>query len=157
MLLFSNPCRKKIFHQAEASIFAHKCDNGQTLIISLTGKMHTDTIENYKDISSGIISYSSTPPTRVFSFPPFLSFICVILYVCAQKNVTDLTQSLSSLETQWSHLISHASDALMNQHMLACQHQAGVAEKYTSRHFSQTGIKINKENIKSIKSSSKSV
>lgn len=51
--------KKKLFsHQAEASIFSHKCANGQTLIISLTGKMHAYTLENYKDISSSIISYS---------------------------------------------------------------------------------------------------
>lgn len=50
--------KKKLFsHQAEASIFSHKCANGQTLIISLTGEMHAYTLENYKDISSSIISY----------------------------------------------------------------------------------------------------
>lgn len=62
-----------------------------------------------------------------FSFPPqVLSFFCnLYLYdfvcVCVYENLTDLTQSLSSIETQWSHLISHASDVLMNQHTLAHQ------------------------------------
>lgn len=129
-------------HQAEASIFSHKRVNGQTLIISLTGEMHACTMGNYKDISSGIISYlySSTSPL----FPSFfVLFLCVIMCVCVcacvRKNLTDLTQSLSCLETQWSHLISHASDALMNQHTLACQ-QRGVVVKYTGIHFSQTTI-----------------
>lgn len=56
--------------------------------------------------------------------------------MCVHVDMTDLTQPLSSLETQWSHLISHASDALMNQHTPACQ-QRGVVVKYTGMHFSQ--------------------
>lgn len=149
--MFCRPLKKKkmFSHQAEASIFSHKCVNEQTLIISLTVKMYASTIENYKDISSGIISYSfsSTSPL----YPSFciicmcdyacacVFFACMRVCVCAHVNLTDLTQSLSSLETQWSHLISHASDALMNQHTLACQ-QRGVVVKYTAMHFSQTAI-----------------
>lgn len=137
LLCFADCWRKIFSHQAEESIFSHKCVNGQTLIISLTGEMPANTIENYKDISSGIISYSfsSTSPL----FPSFLCHLYVWLCVWAHVNLTDLTQSLSSLETQWSHLISHASDALMNQHTLACQ-QRGVVVKYTGIHFSQSVI-----------------
>lgn len=59
MFMFADAGKKNLFsHQAEASIFSHKCANGQTLIISLTGEMHAYTLENYKDISSSIISYS---------------------------------------------------------------------------------------------------
>lgn len=66
-------------------------------------------------------------------------FMCVRC-VCVYENLTDLTQSLSSLETQWSHLISRASDALMNQHTLAHQQRAGVVVKYTGMYFKQTAI-----------------
>ena len=128
-------------HQAEASIFSHQCVNGQTLIISLTGGMHANAIENYTDISSGIISYSFFLH-KLFFFPSFYLFVrcvCACACACVHVNLTDLTQSLSSLETQWSHLISHASDALMNQHTLACQ-QRGVVVNYTGIHFSQTAI-----------------
>lgn len=78
--------KKKMFsHQAEASIFSHKCVNGQTLIISLPGEMLANMIENYKDISLGIISYSfcSTSPRFSLSFFFFFCLICVYNYVCA--------------------------------------------------------------------------
>ena len=48
--------------------------------------MHANTIENYKDISSGIISYlySSTSPL----FPSFfVLFLCVIMCVCVRVFV----------------------------------------------------------------------
>lgn len=122
-------------HQAEASIFFHQRANGQTLIISLTAEMPAYATNNYNDNCSSIISHSSSStraPLPLFFFN--LQFECVI--VCVHVNMTDLTQPLSSLETQWSHLISHASDALMNQHTPACQ-QRGVVVKYTGMHFSQ--------------------
>lgn len=84
--------------------------------------MHADMTKKDKDISSGIISHYF--PTQFLSFllfpSPPLQFLClcVCVRVCVHEHLTDLTQSLSSLETQWSHLISHASDALMNQHTL---------------------------------------
>lgn len=52
-----------------------EASHGQTLIISLTGEMHANTTENYKDISSGIISYSYS------SFPVFFFVFFGNLYV----------------------------------------------------------------------------
>lgn len=98
--------------------------------------MHSNTIESYKDISSRIISYSYSPRALSLSL---CRRVCARMCACIHMNLTDLTQSLNSLETQWSHLISHASDALMNQHTLACQ-QLEVVVKYTGRYFSQTAI-----------------
>lgn len=100
--MFCRPLQKK-----GASIYSHKCVNGETLIISLTGKMHVNTIENYRFF---IRHYF----LLIFLHKPLLSlFLCnlyvgLCLYVCVHVNLTDLT------------IIEHSWDTVVTLHF-SCQ------------------------------------
>lgn len=131
--MFANTCERKKNHirPRRASSFIDVLMD--KLIISSTAQIPAYTAQSYIMIIHWALFQTRLPPPLylfIYIFKPTI-WTCDRVCSCERDRF-----NAASLETQWSHLISHASDALMNQHTPACQ-QRGVVVKYTGVHFSQ--------------------